>query len=152
MSTATHDTAATTDAPRALLTRFVDEVLNGHDVDGALDDLVVEDFVEHNPLPGQGPGRAGLRDVLTGMNAAFPDIHWDVQGTVVEGERIATFSYWTGTHRGEFMGIPATGRRVTVEAWTLDRYHDGQLTDSRIIMDVLGLLTQLGVIPAPDAG
>jgi steroid delta-isomerase-like uncharacterized protein len=138
-----------TDATRALLHRFVDEVLNGHDLDGALTDLVAEDFVEQNPLPGQGPGRAGLRDVLAGMNAAFPDIHWDVQDTVVEGGRVATFSFWTGTHRGEFMGIPATGRSVRVEAWTLDRYEGGQLTGSRIIMDVVGLLTQLGVLPAP---
>ena len=152
MSTATHDAPATSETTRGLLTRFVDEVLNGHDLDRALDDLVVEDFVEHNPLPGQGPGRAGLRDVLAGMNAAFPDIHWDVQDTVVEGERIATFSHWSGTHRGAFMGIPPTGRRVTVEAWTLDRYHDGRLTESRIIMDVLGLLTQLGAIPAPADG
>jgi hypothetical protein len=52
------------------------------------------------------------------MNVAFPDIHWDVRDTVVEGDRIATFSFWTGTHRGEFMGIPATGRSVRVEAWT----------------------------------
>jgi hypothetical protein len=49
------------------------------------------------------------------------------------------------------MGIPATGRAVTVEAWTLDRYRAGQLVESRIIMDVVGLLTQLGVIPAPGA-
>jgi steroid delta-isomerase-like uncharacterized protein len=147
MATAT----ATPGTTRTLLHRFVDDVLNGHDLDGALTELVVEDFVEQNPLPGQGPGRAGLRDVLGGMNAAFPDIHWNVQDTVVEGERIATVLLWTGTHRREFMGIPATGRSVRVEAWTLDRYRNGQLAESRIIMDVVGLLTQLGVIPAPPA-
>jgi steroid delta-isomerase-like uncharacterized protein len=140
MHTATPDT----DATRKLLHRFVDDVLNGHDLDGALTVLVAEDFVEQNPLPGQGPGRAGLRDVLGGMNAAFPDIHWDVQDTVVQGDRIATVFFWTGTHQGEFMGIPATGRSVRVEAWTLDRYRNGQLAESRIIMDVVGLLTQLG--------
>jgi len=62
-----------------------------------------------------------------------------------------TLSTWTGTHRGEFLGIPATGRSVSVEAWTLDHYRDGQLTESRILMDVAGLLMQLGVIPAPAA-
>jgi predicted ester cyclase len=61
-------------------------------------------------------------------------------------------STWTGTHRGEFLGIPATGRPVRVEAWTLDRYRGGQLAESRIIMDVAGLLMHLGVIPAPAAG
>ena len=58
-----------------------------------------------------------------------------------------TLSTWTGTHRGEFMGIPATGRSVTVEAWTLDRYRDGRLVESRIIMDVAAMLGQLGVLP-----
>ena len=146
-ATATPDTHAT----RTLLRRFVDDVLNGHDLDGALTALVVEDFVEQNPLPGQGPGRAGLRDVLAGMNAAFPDIHWDVQDLVVEGDRVASLSFWTGTHRGEFMGIRATGRSVRVEAWTLDRYRNGRLAESRIIMDVVGLLAQLGAVPAPAA-
>jgi steroid delta-isomerase-like uncharacterized protein len=138
-------------SPRALAQRFTDEVLNAHDLDGALTELVTEDFVEQNPLPGQGPGRAGLRDVLAGMNAAFPDLRWDVQDTLVEGDRITTLSFWTGTHRGDFLGIPATGRQVRVEAWTLDRYTGGQLAESRIIMDVAGLLGQLGVLPAPGA-
>ncbi|HYY17853.1 MAG TPA: ester cyclase [Streptosporangiaceae bacterium] len=60
-------------------------------------------------------------------------------------------STWTGTQRGPFMGIPATGRTVAVESGMLDRYRDGQLTESRIIMDVAGMLIQLGVIAAPAA-
>ena len=147
MSTATTTVTAAT---RALLSRFVDEVLNGHDLDRALDDLVVEDFVEQNPLPGQGPGRAGLADVLAGMFAGFPDLHWTLLDTLVEGDRVMTLSTWSGTHLGEFMGIPPTGRRVSVEAWTIDRYRDGRLTESRIIMDVAGMLGQLGVIQTPD--
>jgi len=141
----------TDDEVRALAQRFTDEVLNGHDLGGALDDLVAEDFVEQNPMPGQGPGRAGLAQVLGGMVAGFPDMHWDVLDTVVEGDRIMSLSVWTGTHQGEFMGIPATGRPVRVEAWTLDRYRGGQLVESRILMDAAGMLGQLGVLPAPDA-
>ncbi len=153
MSTATHTTTATagTEDVRGLLHRFIDEVINGRDLDRALAKLVAEDFVEQNPLPGQGPGRAGLGDVLAGMFAGFPDLRWEVQETVVEGDRVASMSFWTGTHQGEFLGIPATGRGVTVEAWNLDRFQDGQLTESRILMDVIGLLTQLGAIPAAAA-
>jgi steroid delta-isomerase-like uncharacterized protein len=132
--------------------RFVDEVINGRDLGAALTELVAEDFVEENPLPGQGPGRAGLADILAGMFAAFPDLNWTVHRLVAEGDRVASFCTWTGTHRGEFMGIPATGRSVTVEAWTMDRFRHGQLVQSRIIMDVAGMLIQLGVIPAPAAG
>ena len=133
---------------RLLLSRFISEVVNGRDLDGALSELVVEDFVEQNPLPGQGPGRAGLADVLRMLVAGFPDLHWTVKETVVEGDRIMAYSTWSGAHDGEFLGIPATGRPVTVEAWTLDRYRDGQMVESRILMDVAGLLTQLGVMPA----
>ena len=85
------------------------------------------------------------------MFAAFPDLHCTLQGTLTEDDRVMTLSTWTGTHRGEFMGIPATGRSVAVEAWTIDRYCDGRLVESRIIMDVAGMLMQLGVIPAPAA-
>jgi steroid delta-isomerase-like uncharacterized protein len=83
------------------------------------------------------------------MFAAFPDLRWTPQEMIAEQDRVMTFSTWTGTHRGQFMEIPATGRTVTVEAWTIDRFRDGQLAESRIIMDVVGLLIQLGVIPAP---
>jgi steroid delta-isomerase-like uncharacterized protein len=144
-------TATPTDL-HALAQRFTDEVINAHDVDGALTEMVVEDFVEQNPLPGQGPGRAGLADVLAGMFAAFPDLHWELHDTLAENDRVMTLSTWTGTHRGDFLGIPATGRQVAVEAWTIDRYRDAQLTESRIIMDVAGLLGQLGVLPPPSAG
>jgi steroid delta-isomerase-like uncharacterized protein len=148
MHTATH---TDNEAVRALFHRFVDEVINERDLHRALAELVAEDFVEQNPLPGQGAGRAGLGEVLAGMFAGFPDLQWDVQETTVEADRVASISFWTGTHQGEFLGIPATGRSVKVEAWNLDRFQDGQLTESRIIMDVMGLLTQLGAIPAPAA-
>jgi steroid delta-isomerase-like uncharacterized protein len=130
----------------------VDEVINAQDLGAALTELVTEDFVEQNPLPGQGPGRTGLADVLAGMFAAFPDLRWTPQQMIAEDDVVMTFSIWTGTHNGAFLGIPATGRRVTVEAWTIDRFRDGQLVESRILMDVAGLLMQLGVIPAPAAG
>jgi steroid delta-isomerase-like uncharacterized protein len=144
-----HAAVTSADDLRALVRRFTDEVLNAHDAGAALDELVVEDFVEQNPLRGQGPGRAGLADVLASMFAAFPDLRWTLRDTIAEDDRIMTLSTWTGTHRGPFMGIPPTGRTVSVESWTLDRYHEGQLAESRIIMDVAGLLMQLGVIRAP---
>lgn len=136
---------------RVLLQRFIDDVINAQDLDTALVEIVAENFVELNPLPGQGPGRAGLADVLAMMFTGFPDLHWTLHDTLVEGDRVMGFSTWTGTHEGEFMGIPATRRTATVEAWTLDRFRDGIFIESRIIMDVAALLGQLGVLPAPEA-
>jgi steroid delta-isomerase-like uncharacterized protein len=137
-------TSVSSDELKRLARCFVDEVINAQDLGAALDDLVAEDFVEQNPVAGQGQGRAGLAEVLGRMFAAFPDLRWTIQDTIAEDDRVMSFSLWTGTHRGEFMGVPATGRTVTVEAWTLDRFRDGRMIESRIIMDVAGLLTQLG--------
>ena len=134
---------------RFLLQHFIDDVINARDLDKTMTELVAEDFVEINPFPGQGPGRAGLADVLRMLFTAFPDLHWTVHDTLVEGDRIMAFSTWSGTHEGEFMGIPATGRPVTVEAWTIDRYRDNIFVDSRLIMDIAALLGQLGVLPGP---
>jgi steroid delta-isomerase-like uncharacterized protein len=142
-------TATRTDDVRALLHQFIDEVINGRDLDQALTELVADDFVEQIPFPGQGPGRAGLAGVLAGMFAGFPDLHWTIRDTLAEGDRVMAYSTWSGTHHGEFLGIPATGNRVSVDAWTVDRCRNGQMIESRIIMDVAGLLIQLGVLPAP---
>ena len=150
MSTST--TTADTFDLVALAQRFTDDVINGRDLDVAMREIVVEDFVEQNPLPGQGPGRAGLADVLEAMFTGFPDLHWTMHDTVVQDDRITTVSTWTGTHQGEFLGIPPTGRPVSVEAWTIDRYRDGMLVESRIIMDVAGMLGQLGLLPGPNGG
>jgi steroid delta-isomerase-like uncharacterized protein len=128
--------------------RFVEEVLNQHHLD-VLPDLVAEDFLEQNPPPGQGPGREGLRQFLAQMFEAFPDLRWRVEEMVAEGDRVAAWSTWTGTHRGTFFGVPPTGRSVSVESWTIDYFRDGMLTESRIIMDVMGLMQQLGAIPGP---
>ncbi|MFN2346362.1 MAG: ester cyclase [Dermatophilaceae bacterium] len=133
---------------RALVQRFIDDVINARDLDGALVDMVAEDFVELNPLPGQGPGRKGLADVLAMLFAGFPDLHWTLHDTLVEDDRVMGYSTWTGTHQGPFMGIPATGRTATVQAWTIDRYRQDTFVESRIIMDVAALLAQLGVLPA----
>lgn len=142
-------TASQTDL-HTLAHRFIDDVINARDFDGAMVDMVAEDFVELKPFPGQGPGRAGLADVLKMMVAGFPDLHWTLHDTIAEDDRVFGYSTWTGTHQGEFLGIPATGRPVEVEAWTIDRYRDGIFIESRIIMDVAALLGQLGALPTPE--
>ena len=100
-------------------------------------------------MPGQGPGLAGLKDVLRGMRSAFPDMHWTVEEQVAEGNKVVTRFEWTGTHRDEFLGVPATGRRVKVWGIVIDRLESGKIKDTRIIMDALGLMMQLGVFPPP---
>lgn len=83
------------------------------------------------------------------MFAAFPDLRWMIRDTVAEDVRLMAYSTWTGMHHGDFAGARATGRKVIVDAWMIDRYRNGQMTESQMIMDVAGLLVQLGALPAP---
>ena len=80
--------------------------------------------------------------------SAFPDIQWSLDEQIAEGEKTVSRFAWTGTHRGEFLGIPPTGKPVRVWGVVMDVVKDGRLSESRIIMDTLGLLQQLGAIPA----
>jgi steroid delta-isomerase-like uncharacterized protein len=137
-----------TEENKALVNRFMDEVLNKKNL-AVTDEIAVEDFVELDPLPGQGPGREGLKQILAVLFAAFPDQQWTLEEQAAEGEKVWSRFTWRGTHRGEFMGIPPTGRAVAVKGMVIDRFVDGKWTESRILMDNLGMMQQLGVIPAP---
>jgi predicted ester cyclase len=97
----------------AIVRRFVDEVINQGKM-GSAEEFVWEDVVEQVPLPGQGPGLEGLKDVLRGMRSAFPDIDFSIKEQVCEGDKVVSRFEWTGTHKAEFMGVPATGRQVRV--------------------------------------
>ncbi len=131
-----------------IIRQFIDQVLNKGDIDQT-GRFFWDDVVEEVPLPGQGPGLKGLQDVLRGMKAAFPDMHWKIEEQITEGDRVMSRFVWTGTHSGPFLGIPATGRQVTVWGVVIDRLVDKRIKETRIIMDTLGMMGQMGVIPGP---
>ncbi len=133
---------------KEILRAFLEEVINQNRLDRA-DDLVKEDFIELDPLPGQQQGREGLKGVLAMMRTAFPDIHWVILEMIAEDEKVVTRFQWTGTHKDTFLGIPATGKSVAVNGVVIDRLEAGKMADSRILMDTLSLMQQLGVIPGP---
>jgi steroid delta-isomerase-like uncharacterized protein len=128
--------------------RFVEEVINQGRMDLAAQ-FVWEDVVEQVPLPGQGPGLEGLKDILRTMRSAFPDLDFSIKEQISDGDKVASRFEWTGTHEREFMGVPATGRNVRVWGVVIDRLEAGRIRDTRIIMDTLGLMMQLGVSPSP---
>jgi steroid delta-isomerase-like uncharacterized protein len=127
---------------------FVDEVITKGNIEAA-SHYAWEDVVEQVPLPGQGPGLEGLKDILRAMRAGFPDLVFSIQEQIAEGDKVASRFEWTGTHSGEFLGIPATGRPVRVWGIVIDRLEEGRIKDTRILMDTFGMMMQLGVLPAP---
>jgi steroid delta-isomerase-like uncharacterized protein len=131
---------------KAVITSFVEEVINQGQL-GRADDLVAVDFVELDPLPGQQQGREGLKQVIGALRTAFPDIHWVIEEMVEEGEKVFSRFTWHGTHLGEFFGVPATGKQIKVKGMVVDRVVAAKITESRILMDGLSIMRQLGVIP-----
>jgi len=83
--------------------------------------------------------------------SAFPDVYIQVQDQVAEGNKVVTSWVATGTHKGELMGIPATGRSVTVGGIAIDRFEDGKSVEHWEIFDQMGLMQQLGVVPVPGS-
>ena len=122
---------------------FIEQVINARDLDAA-GDYVAEDVVEQVPFPGQGPGLPGLKIVLSGLFAAFPDMRWTIDEQIAETGKVLTRFTWTGTHQGEFFGVPASGRNVSVWGMVIDRIEDRRIKDTRILMDVFGLMRQIG--------
>ena len=90
---------------------------------------------------------SGLKEVLGGLRSAFQGMHWSIEEQIEEGDKVVTRFVWSGEHCAEFFGVPATGRTVTVWGVVIDRFVDEKIKETRIIMDGLGLMAQLGVFP-----
>ena len=134
---------------KAVVLRAVGQVWNRGDYD-SLDDLVASDIVIHSPTPGGDiHGPEGLRQFYGALRAAFPDLHFTIEDQVAAGDRVVT--RWTARarHTGVFQGIPPTGRQVRMAGIDIDRLADGKVVECWPVMDELGLLQQLGVVPTP---
>ena len=140
-----------TDENKALVRRAYEELVNRGNL-ARIEELVHEDYVDHTLPPGWPTNREGLRQQVAYFRSAFPDLHITLEELIAEGDTVALRQTMRGTHRGEFFGIPPTGRRVTLAGIHLWRVADGQLVEHRANNDDLGLLRQLGAIPAPGQG
>jgi len=132
--------------------QFVEEVFNKGNV-SMVDSLVLPDFIEHEELPPGIPGgREGVKQLANIMRGAFPDYKATINDLVAEGDKIVCRMTWTGTHQGEFMGIPATGKSVSFGVIDIVRMDGGKFAEHWGLMDNAGLMQQLGVMPPPGAG
>src|SRR5262245_39455834 len=124
----------TIEANKTVVRRYYEEVLNTGHVD-ALAELAVADYAEHDPLPGQSTGRDGLRGRVEMLRGAFRP-HFTIEDIIAEGDRVAV--RWTnrGTHVGEFMGMPATGKAFTIAGIDIHRLRDGKLAEHWHVVDL----------------
>jgi steroid delta-isomerase-like uncharacterized protein len=138
------------DANRSLTQRFYEEVWNNGNLD-AVDDIMTGDFVDHAAPPGFPPGPAGAKQVFMMYRGAFPDFRLSLGDLVAEGDKVVARWSTQGTHQGELMGIPPTGKRVEVTGIDIFRFAEGKMAEHWSEFDMLGLLQQLGVVPMPQA-
>jgi steroid delta-isomerase-like uncharacterized protein len=132
---------------KQVVTTYYESALNGGDID-VLDQLVVSDYVEHDPLPGQGTGRQGIKDRVSLLRAAF-EPRFTIEDLIAEGDRVAVRWTSTGTHVAEFMGIPPTGRSYTIAGIDIHRLEDGKMAEHWHVVDLFSQMQQLGLIPQP---
>jgi steroid delta-isomerase-like uncharacterized protein len=135
----------------ANLRRMYDSINSG-DIEGFGAHLA-DDFVEHELTPSQDSTRAGTKELLKMMTAGFPDLHFHAEDVISSSEKVVARARVTGTNKGTFMGIPATGKVVDVQAIDILRFgDDGLVHEHWGVMDVMSMMQQLGVVPQGPPG
>jgi predicted ester cyclase len=133
--------------PRATYVEIIAAVGVGDDA--ALDHLLVKDFVDHNPVPGQPAGRAGFAYWAASARTALAGLQGTIEDTLVDNDKLAGRTTWRGTHRGPFLGVPPTGREVEFTAFHIVRFADGLATEWWGTGDLLTALAQIGATIRP---
>jgi len=136
----------TAETNKAVVRRLYEELLDAGDL-GAADRLCAPEYVAHFLPPGATPGIEGLKQLVGLYRAALPDLHFELEDLVAEGDTVAARATTSGTHLGPFMGAFPTGRRVTVAGIDTFRLADGRIVEQWLNRDDLGLLQHLGVLP-----
>ena len=132
---------------KQIVRRFVAAGINGVDL-ATFDELVAED-VDFDAPPGLPRSREGWKQNRLLLQSGFPDAYWAEESVIGEGDTVVWRGVMTGTHTGDFFGIPATGRQIAVTATSMLRVQDGKIVSQRMNSDDLGMMTQLGVVTLP---
>ena len=139
-----------TEENKAVVRRFLEGIFSQGDPD-VVDELAVPDFVVHDPSSeAREVDVQGVKESITWSHSAFPNLRVTIEDQVAEGDKVAT--RWTvrGTHQGEMMGAAATGNQVTFTGTQTDYISGGKIVESWSNWDTLGMLGQIGAVPAPD--
>ncbi|HEU4348498.1 MAG TPA: ester cyclase [Actinoplanes sp.] len=117
----------------------------------ALELLLAQDLIDHNPMPDQASGIVGFQQWASAVRSSFPDFHGSVEVVLAESNLVAGHVLWRGTQRGWFLGVPPSDRQVEISAFHIVRFSRGRIAEWWGTADLLGALQQLGaqVVPPP---
>jgi steroid delta-isomerase-like uncharacterized protein len=130
--------------------RRLHDAVNSGDVElisKMIDEVVEPDVLIRTPLPIEATGAKALKQVWATLLLAYPDLHMTVEDLIAEGDKVVCRNVVTGTHRGEYMGIPPTGKSVTYNEMFIVRFEGGRIAETWGVVDVLSQMRQLGAIP-----
>jgi steroid delta-isomerase-like uncharacterized protein len=130
---------------KSLVRRFYDEVGAGNL--GVIDELIADEFVDHEEFPGLEPSKDGVKRFFAMLRSAFPDLGMEVREILADGDLVASRVIATGTQRGDFMGMSSSGSRIEVQVFDIVRIRDGQVTEHWGLMDAMAMMRQLGGMP-----
>lgn len=137
-----------TEENKALVRRFYEEVFN-HKHMADIDAFVAPNIIDHSLPPGAPGGIESVRQAVTMLLTAFPDLHLTLEDIIVEGDRVAVRWTMRGTHQGASLGMPPTGKQFTIPGVSLLHLDSGKVVEAWIVQDQLSMLQQLGLAPAP---
>jgi steroid delta-isomerase-like uncharacterized protein len=139
---------ASSEAAKAIVRRNTEEVQGKGNFD-VFEELFADDFVDHTPQPNMTPDKAGARGLYKALREAFPDFHAVIHWQTADEEIVTTFKTYYGTHKGMFLGVPATDRKIHFETVDAMRVHDGKIKEHWGVANLYSLIQQLGALPAP---
>jgi predicted SnoaL-like aldol condensation-catalyzing enzyme len=137
-----------TEANKSLVRRFYEEVLNARRIE-MIDKLALANYTEHDPLPGQHDGLVGLQDRVSMLIGGLTSTY-TVQDIIAEGDRVVVRWRNSGSHTGEFLGAPPTGRPFDFAGIDVYRIENDRMAEHWHVVDQLTLLQQLGLLPVPE--
>jgi steroid delta-isomerase-like uncharacterized protein len=132
---------------QAMAQRWFGEVVSEGKLE-VVDELCSADYVEHDPFPGTSADIDGLKESITIIRSAFPDIEATADEIIVEGDRLAVRSTMRGTHDGDFMGVPASGKKIEVANYDFVRFEGDKAVEHWGVIDSAALMEQIGAVPA----
>ena len=138
-----------TEQNKALLRRIFEEGVN-QNKPGVFDELIAPDCKFHDQPLGMPPTREGFRQIQATFRAAFPDVHLTIEDEFADGDYVIQRGYGTGTHQGEFNGIPPSGKKIKLNVIHIWRFANGMAVENWVQIDALGLMQQIGAIPTPQ--
>jgi len=128
------------------------EGFNAHNLE-VWDEVCTPNFINHDPgLPVPDADLQTIKEIIGGLQAAFPDLNSSEEDLISEGDKIVVRRTFRGTHKGEFMGVAASGNAVTFTGIFIDRLTGGKIEEQWVVFDALGLMQQIGGVPAPGQG